>query len=232
MCTDIRTAIVTGASRGIGRAVAEALAAEGWKLHLFCHRDADRLQDLPGEHYEGDIGDFDFVERVFSGIEKVDLLINNAGVSWVGLLQDMKSEEWDAIIRTNLTSVFNTCHAVLPKMLKRKQGKIINISSVYGLYGASTEVAYSASKGGVNAFTKALAKELAPSRIQVNAVALGYFDTDMNSRLNPEERAALIDEIPACRAGQPKDAADFILSLIDQGDYLTGQVITLDGGWV
>ena len=162
---------------------------------------------------------------------KIDILVNNAGISHIGLLQDMTYEEWQNIINVNLGSVFTMCKNVIPFMLKAGHGKIINISSVWGNVGASCEVAYSASKGGINSFTRALAKELAPSNIQVNAIAFGAIDTDMNHFLDEEERTSLIDEIPAGRLASPEEAAQFITSISDSGTYLTGQIISMDGGW-
>ncbi len=225
-------ALVTGASRGIGRAIAERLEKEGVELFLICHKDVRSLEPLSGTHFAGDIGDFEFVSNVINSMPRIDYLINNAGISKIGLLQDMNPSEWDEILRTNLTSLYNTCHAAIPNMIHQKYGKIINISSAWGNVGASTEVAYSATKGGVNAFTRALAKELAPSNIQVNAIACGVIDTDMNKCFDEEERQALIDEIPACRMGTPDDVAELVSTLVNGNSYLTGQIIGLDGGWI
>lgn len=144
----------------------------------------------------------------------------------------MTIDEWNRIIGVNLTSVFSTCKLSIPHMLAEKSGKIINISSVWGNVGASCEVAYSACKGGMNAFTKGLAKELAPSNIQVNAIACGCIDTQMNACFSEEERTALADEIPTGRFGLPEEVASLALSLANSTDYLTGQIITLDGGWL
>ncbi len=227
-----KKALVTGASRGIGRAIAKALGERGYDLYLICRRDIADLEDLPGRHFCGDVGSPEFLEQCITEMEDIHLLINNAGISYRGLLQDMELEEWDSVIRTNLTSVFLGCRAAIPRMLRKKQGKIINISSVWGSAGASMEVCYSASKGAVNALTRALAKELSPSNIQVNAIACGLIDTDMNRCLTEEERLILIDEIPACRMGTPEDVAELVLSLAEGNDYLTGQIITLDGGWI
>ena len=227
----MKTVLITGASRGIGRSTALRFQREGCSLYLISHRDINDLKDLDGRHYAGDAGDISFIESVFSDIDKLDVLVNNAGIAYYGLLQDMDPSEWDRVLRTNLTSMFNTCRFAIPKMLKAGSGKIINVSSAWGSCGAALECAYSASKGGVNAFTKALAKELAPSNIQVNAVAPGVIDTEMNSHLDPEERAALIDEIPSDRMGRPEEVADLIFRLSEGNDYLTGQIIGLDGGW-
>ncbi len=227
----MKTVLITGASRGIGRAAAERFQREGYSLYLICHRNVEDLKSLSGRHYAGDVGDISFIEGVFNDIDHLDVLINNAGAAYYGLLQDMTSDDWDEVLRTNLTAMFYTCKFAIPKMLKARAGKIINVSSVWGNNGAALETAYSASKGGVNAFTKALAKELAPSNIQVNAVAPGVIDTDMNSHLSSEDRKALINEIPSDRMGSPEEVADLIFSLSEGNDYLTGQIIGLDGGW-
>ena len=234
-------AFISGASRGIGKAIACQLAALGYNLYLTCLKNEDLLKELKTQLEEtyqidchcfiGDIASYDFVSSVFAEIPQLDVLVNNAGISYVGLLTDMSLEEWHRVIDTNLSSVFYTSKLASEKMLKIHQGKIINISSVWGNVGASMEVAYSASKGGVNSFTKALAKELAPSNIQVNAIACGVIDTDMNRCFNEEEHAALIDEIPACRMGYPEEVALLVGQLLSAPEYLTGQILTLDGGW-
>lgn len=236
-----KTALVTGASRGIGRAIAEALAGEGYHLYLTCRQSEAELTQL--SHYLSetfsvsctpilaDMGNPQDVKRVFSEISKLTILVNNAGISHVGLLHEMTVEEWQSLMDVNLNALFYTCRLAIPLMLQRHAGKILNISSVWGNVGASMEVAYSASKGGVNAFTKALAKELAPSGIQVNAIACGLIDTDMNRSFSAEDLEALRAEIPADRIGQPQEAARLALSLLNAPDYLTGQIVTLDGGW-
>lgn len=150
----------------------------------------------------------------------------------MGLLTDMSVLEWDTLIRTNLSSLFYICRLVVPGMVREQSGRIINISSMWGESGASCEVAYSASKGGVNSFTKALAKELAPSHIQVNALAFGTIDTRMNHCFTEEEKAALADDIPAGRFGTTKEAALMVQQLLEAPDYLTGQVIRMDGGYL
>lgn len=186
--------------------------------------------------YVGNMGDMAACEELFELIRKqfgsLDVLVNNAGVSYIGLLQDMSVQDWDRVIHTNLSSVFNCCKLAIPGMVSRKQGKIINISSVWGNVGASCEVAYSATKGAVNAFTKALAKELAPSGIQVNAVACGAIDTEMNQWMDESEFITLVEEIPAGRLGKAEEVADLVYHLGYKNAYLTGQVIGLDGGWI
>ena len=169
--------------------------------------------------------------RIEQQLGAVTILVNNAGISHIGLLSDMSLETWERVIKTNLTSVFCCCRRAIPNMVRHKYGKIINISSVWGIAGASCETAYSASKGGVNAFTKALAKELAPSNISVNAIACGVIDTQMNQCFTKQERAALEEEIPAGRFGNVREVASLALSLVDSSSYLTGQIISLDGGW-
>ena len=144
----------------------------------------------------------------------------------------MSFDEWNNCINTNLSSVFYTSKLCIPQMIQKKQGHIINISSVWGNVGASCEVAYSASKGGVNAFTKALAKELAPSGIQVNAIAFGLIDTDMNAHLTDEDKVELTNEIPMGRAGSIEDAGKMVLSILSSPSYMTGQIISMDGGWL
>lgn len=239
------TVLITGASRGIGKAIAYRFAQEGCSIIINCNKSVDSLMTLKGElendyHVPvlasvGNIGDYDYVTQLFEEIKKnfpgVDILVNNAGISHIGLLTDMSPQEWHNLIDINLSSAFYTSKLAIPHMLSKQQGKIINITSVWGNVGASCEVAYSASKGGLNSFTKALAKELAPSNIQVNAIACGCIDTEMNQCFSEEERQDLINEIPAGRFGTPKEVADLVYSLSNEHSYLTGQIITLDGGW-
>ena len=242
--SDGPVALVTGGSRGIGRAIARTLARDGFSILLTyvsrpeeAERTVEEIAAAGGRAraFALDVGDDAAVEAFFATEikDKVDLavLVNNAGISYVGLMTDMSYSEWNEVIATNLNSCFLTCREAVPGMVRRKKGKIINISSVWGTVGASMEVAYSASKGGMNAFTRALAKELGPSNIQVNAIACGIIDTAMNRFLSGEELEALIEEIPADRVGKPQEVAALVKSLCEGNDYLTGQVITLDGGW-
>lgn len=235
-------ALITGASRGIGRELSKVLAGAGYDLILICRKSEEEIQALAGELKKQygiecqavlcDVSKREQVEMLFEQTGDVDVLINNAAVSYVGLLAEMTTEEWHQVIDTNLNALFYTCKAVIPGMVHRKSGKIINVSSVWGNVGASMEVAYSAAKGGVNSFTKALAKELAPSNIQVNAVAFGVIDTQMNACFSEEEMEILKEEIPADRIGSAKEAAEMILKILESPAYLTGQVITMDGGWM
>lgn len=238
-------AFISGASRGIGRAIARKLASEGWALAINCSSSQEELRHLASELKDefhipclpliGDAGDEAFIQSALSKIHQelgpVTALVNNAGVSHIGLLSDMTLEEWNRILRTNLTSVFCCCKHVIPDMVHAKSGAILNISSVWGITGASCEAAYSASKGGMNALTKALAKELAPSGISVNAIACGVIDTRMNQCFSKEEREALCEEIPAGRFGTPQEVAELAFSILNAPSYLTGQIVSLDGGW-
>ena len=238
----MKNAIVTGASRGLGKAIAEMLAAEGYGLYLVCRNNIDELNKLgkrleseysvPVQCFKGDVSDSAFVKDLYKDIESLDVLVNNAGISYVGLLQDMTDEEWHNITGINLDSVFYFSREAVKLMLKNHSGHIINISSVWGNVGASCEAAYSATKGGVNALTKALAKELAPSGISVNAISCGMMDTDMNGHLSPEDKDDIVAQIPAGRQGTPEDAAVMVKSIINAPSYMTGQIISLDGGWI
>ena len=182
--------------------------------------------------FAADMGNPDEVARIFVQIPSLSVLVNNAGISYIGLLHEMSVADWQSVMHTNLDALFYTSRLAIPLMLREHHGKIINISSVWGNVGASMEAAYSASKGGVNSFTRALAKELAPSGIQVNAIACGVIDTDMNSCFSAEDMEMLRQEIPADRIGQASEVAQMVVSLLNAPDYLTGQVIGLDGGWI
>ena len=239
-----KVAFITGASRGIGRAIAEEFARHGYCLAINCKNSGEALlsyaEELANRYHVtclplfGDAGEEPFIIEAFQAIDhkfgRIDVLVNNAGISKIGLLADLSLREWNQILQTNLTSLFCCCKHAIPRMLRSQSGSILNISSVWGTVGASCEVAYSASKGGVNAFTKALAKELAPSHISVNAIAFGVIDTQMNQCFTPEERSQLMEEIPAGRFGAPLEAAQLALTLVEAPSYLTGQVVAMDGG--
>lgn len=240
-----KTVLVTGSSRGIGKAIAVKYAKKGYNVVINCRKDKELLEKVKKEiesyqtsclTFTGDVGDYQVCEEMFKSIKKhfgsLDILVNNAGISYIGLLTDMGIEDWNKIVQNNLTSVFNCCRLAVPDMVAMKKGNIINISSVWGSAGASCEVAYSTTKGGINAFTRALAKELAPSNIQVNAIACGAIDTEMNRFLTDEELMTLIDEIPAGRLGRAEEVADFVYAVTHKNEYLTGQIIRLDGGWI
>ncbi|MDD2972315.1 MAG: SDR family NAD(P)-dependent oxidoreductase [Lachnospiraceae bacterium] len=237
-----KTVLITGASRGIGAGIATAFAREGYHLILTCHRQESLLLELKSDlaqtyhiscdTFTGDLSDPSEIDRLFSQISSLDVLVNNVGISYIGLFTDMSIAHWHRIMDTNLTSAFLCSQHALSYMLPQKSGKIINITSAWGSVGASMEVAYSASKAGLNGLTKALAKELAPSNIQVNAIACGVMDTDMNHCFSREEMDSLIEEIPADRLGTPLEVGELAVQLATGNTYLTGQIIGLDGGWI
>ena len=224
-----KTVLITGSSRGIGRAAALKFASCGYRVVINCIRSRERLEEVRKEvealgaeclAVQADVGDPDDCQRLFKEIEgrfgHVDVLVNNAGISIIGLLQDLSFEDWNRILSANLSSVFHCAKLAIPGMIHSHSGKIINISSVWGVCGASCEAAYSATKGGVNGLT----------------MACGAIDTEMNGFLSEEEHAMLIDEIPAGRMGKPEEVADLVMKLVEAPDYLTGQVIKMDGGWI
>ncbi|EGG90713.1 hypothetical protein HMPREF0491_00584 [Lachnospiraceae oral taxon 107 str. F0167] len=235
--------LITGISRGIGKAIALEFAKNKYNIIGCAKSDFNGLSDTKNlvtsygvDSYIElcDISNEEEIKKfIYESTNKlggIDILINNAGISYIGLLQDMGILEWNNIINTNLTSAFLMSKYVIPYMLKKQNGHIINISSVWGNIGASMEVAYSASKGGLNTFTKALAKELAPSNILVNTISPGFIDTEMNKNFEKEELEAIFEEIPLGRAGKTSEVADLVYK-IATSKYLTGQIITIDGGW-
>lgn len=234
-------ALITGASRGIGAATARALAQAGYDLFLVSKNSIEKLESIQKSLIEAygiscqvglcDVSKPEQVEIMLKQAGNIQVLVHNAGISYVGLLTDMSVGEWNQVMETNLSSCFYLAKGIMPQMISQKEGKMIFVSSVWGNVGASMEVAYSASKGGVNSFTRALAKELAPSNIQVNAVAFGVIDTDMNRCFSKEDMETLVEEIPADRIGRPEEAAQMILQILQSPSYLTGQVVTMDGGW-
>lgn len=239
------TILITGASSGIGRACALELGKTYKKIALMGYRHKEQLNEVSSilENMGaecitacGNLADYDFVKdfvtQIIARWGHLDILINNAGISYIGLLTDMTPADWKMVMDTNVTSIFNTCHCVTPHMVHAKSGRILNVSSMWGITGASCEVAYSASKGAVNAFTKALGKELAPSGIAVNAIAFGVIDTPMNACFSNEERTVLCEEIPVGRMASCEEAAQFIKKIISSPSYLTSQVITFDGGYL
>lgn len=240
----MKNILITGASGDIGTAIAKELAKEDTLLFLQGFRSEEKLKALAEfisrekkcevKPIICDVSDYVQIEqmfkRIFSECRSLDVLVNNAGISHIGLLQDMKYEEWHNLINTNLSSMFYCCKNVIPGMIEKKEGKIVNVSSMWGNVGASCEVAYSATKGGVNSFSKALAKELAPCNIQVNVIAPGVIDTGMNDFMTDKEKELLISEIPADRMGTPAECGRLVKMIIDAPEYLTGQIITMDGG--
>jgi 3-oxoacyl-[acyl-carrier protein] reductase len=237
-----KTVLITGGSRGIGRTMVYAFSKAGYNVLLNFNKSEaianEIARELPNvKVYGADVADqnsvinmIEYTKNVFGSI---DVLINNAGISCTGLLQDISIDEWNRVIATNLTGTYNLCKAVLPEMISKKDGSIINISSVWGICGAANEVAYSASKAGVIGLTKALAKELGPSNIRVNCIAPGIVMTDMTSDLTMEELDDITSQIPLGKVGSTDDVANLALFLADEkSSYITGQVISPNGGWV
>lgn len=241
-----KVVLITGGSRGIGRSIALEFARCGACV-IINYKNNDKaseeiLQKIKSkggyaECIKGDVSNYEFVNKMIKNIinrfGKIDILINNAGISKIGLFMDMTEDDFDSMIGVNLKGMFNTCHCVIKHMISKKSGSIINISSIWGEAGASCEVLYSASKGGVNSFTKALGKEVASSGIRVNAIQPGVIDTTMNKWLTKEEKMDLIEEIPMMRFGKGEDIAKLALFLAsDDSKYITSQVITVDGGYL
>lgn len=238
--------LITGGSRGIGNSIAKEFARLGGTVIInYRYNDEAAKQTLKeiqafggyAASIKGDVSSYSFTKDMIEGIldkfGKIDVLINNAGISKIGLFIDMQEEDFDNIINTNLKGVFNTCHSVAKHMIDRRQGSIINISSIWGEVGASCEVLYSASKGGINSFTKALGKELAPSGIRVNAVQPGVINTEMNKWLTKEEKKDLEGEIPMMRFGEGDDIAKITVFLASEDSkYITSQIMTVDGGYI
>ena len=234
--------LITGASRGIGAACAALFAQHGWRVVIHYHKkeEAARAQAQKcgaALVVQADISHSAEVERAFSQIEAqlgtVDVLVNNAGIAAQGLLTDVTDADWNTMIGTNLSGAFYCCRRALPAMIAKKRGKIINISSIWGMVGASCEVAYSAAKAGLIGMTRALAKEVAPSCIQVNCVAPGVVNTDMMADFSMEDRRALAEETPLGRLGTPEDIARAVWFLASpDADFMTGQVLSPNGGFV
>jgi len=239
--------IVTGSSRGIGLAIAKRFAHGGCNVAFNCivnknKMDAaidelqrsDRLKvKLYGE--AADVSDFHkaraFIGNAEAVIGNIDILVNNAGIEYFGLFQDMDPQRWERVMGVNFFSALNCCHAVIPGMVARKHGVIINISSVWGQAGASCEAVYAASKGALEAFTRSLAKELGPSGIRVNAAAFGAIDTDMNERLSMEEKNAFARSTALMRLGTAREAAELVWFMAsDAASYMAGEVVNLSGG--
>ncbi len=240
-----KTALITGSSRGIGKAIALKFAKEDYNVVLNCKTNerlmfelADELKNINKNvmPIKCDVSIYKDVKLMFEQIRgnfgDVDVLINNAAVSYIGLFDEMLECDWRKLIDVNLNSVINCCHVAIPSMINKKSGSIINISSIWGNSGASCEVVYSATKGAVNSFTKALAKELAPCGITINAVACGVINTEMNDFLTVEEKEELTQKIPMGRFGLCSEVADVVYFLAcENASYLTGQIIGVDGGY-
>lgn len=240
----MKNIIVTGASRGIGRCIAENLAREGHNVLLNYNKSEKSAKEVKAnltkeginiEIFKADVSKKAEVKKLIKyaidKFGKVDVLINNAGIAKVQMFQDIKEEDWNEVIDTNLKSAFYCIQEVLPHMVHEKEGNIINISSVWGMVGASCETLYAISKAGIDAMTKSLAKELGPSNIRVNSIAPGIINTEMNSKINELIKEEIKKDIPLGRIGEPTDIYRAVKWLIED-EFTTGQVISPNGGWV
>ena len=241
-----RTVLVTGSSRGIGRAIAKAFAKQGDRVVINYIEQKEAAEQVKEEIVRDggraivvqcDVSDEQQVKKMITTIEHkfspVEVLVNNAGIAEMALFTDIETSTWERMFDVNVKGMYLCCKYVLPGMISRKKGKIVNISSVWGLVGASCETHYSATKGAILAFTKALAKEEGPSNIQVNAVAPGAVLTDMLSGFDEETLQMVADETPAGRLGQPEDIAETVVFLSsEKANVITGQIISPNGGFV
>ena len=238
------TVLITGGTRGIGKACTELFLEKGYKVIATYEKNEEAAKELKNKYADKnlyikkcDVSDYEEVKNLFSEIENnyggVDILINNAGIAQQKLFADITRDEWDKMMNVNAGAMFNTVKCVYDYMVSKKRGRIINLSSIWGMTGASCEVHYSASKAAVIGFTKALAKELGPSGVTVNCVAPGVIETEMNSHLSKEDYDSLSDETPLCRIGKPEEVASLVLYLAsDEASFITGQVISPNGGMV
>lgn len=240
------TVLVTGASKGIGAATAKRFAMAGMNVAVHYRSSHEEANDVARVCLDygvkvltiaADLRSMEQIKRMREKLEQhdmlPDILVNNAGIAHYGMLTDMTEQDFDDVIATNLKSVFLCTQAFMPHMIHQRYGRIINVSSIWGITGASCEVLYSASKGGINAFTKALAKELAPSGVTVNAIAPGVVRTEMIAHLEPSEIESLEEEIPAGRIAEPDEIASMVYFLaLPESGYMTGQVVSPNGGFL
>ncbi len=241
-----KVALVTGATRGIGKEIALELAKNGFDIAINCRDSKDGYEDLKSEiesnnvkceFVEADVANFEqcenMIKETIEKFGKIDVLVNNAGITKDGLIMRMKKEDFEAVIDVNLVGTFNVTRNVIPYMIKQKSGRIINVSSVVGVAGNAGQTNYSASKAGVIGFTKSLAKEVASRNILVNAIAPGFIDTDMTKVLSDNVKEGINAQIPLKRMGTPNEVAKVVKFLAsDDSSYITGQVIHIDGGMV
>ena len=235
-----KVVLITGASRGIGRDIAEKLAQKGYQVIANYNRSEEKAKELKSKYanidiYKADVSKREEVHNMIKSIlekyKKIDVLINNAGISLTGLFTDVTDKEWNKIINNDLYSVFCTTQEVLTNMIMRKEGCIINISSIWGIVGSSCESIYSVAKAGVDGMTKSLAKELGPSGIRVNSIAPGFIDTDMNKCYSKEDVQNIINDTPLEKIGQASDISKCIKWLIED-NFTTGQIIPVNGGLI
>ena len=233
----MKTALVTGGAGGIGEAICRELAADGYMVYVNYSRSKQKAEELASE-ISGraicfDVSDIESVRNAFEETGRLDLLVNNAGISEIDLFTSISREKAERILDVNLKGAMNCARAALPAMINAKSGNIINISSMWGQCGASCEVDYSASKAGLIGFTKALAKEVAPSGIRVNCVAPGFIMTEMNSRFSQEDLELIREDIPLGIFGEPRHIADAVAFLASpKAEYITGQILAVNGGMV
>ncbi len=240
----MKNVIVTGGSRGIGKCLVENLAKEGYNIILNYNKSEKQAKKIQNdlkengiiiEIFKADVSKKEEVKKLVNfALEKwesIDILINNAGIAKLQMFQDVTEEDWDEIINTNLKSAFYMSQAVMPSMIHKKSGCIINISSIWGIVGASCETVYSISKAGMDALTKSLAKELGPSNIRVNSIAPGVIETDMNSNIDEKIKQEIKNETPLGKIGKTIDIYRCAKWLIDD-EFTTGQVISVNGGYV
>ena len=230
----MKKVLITGGTRGIGRACAELFLSCGYRVFVTYIKSVKEAEELEGAGIcavKCDVSDADAVNKLHETIGDVDILVNNAGIAWSGLLSDMTEGEWDRLFDVNVKGVFNCVKEFSPFMVREKSGSVVNISSMWGVTGASCEVAYSASKAAVIGFTKALAKELGPSGVRVNCVAPGVIQTDMIANFSEEELNALAEETPLCRTGSPEEVAKAVVYLCN-AEFVTGTILNINGGFV
>ena len=235
-----KVVLITGGSRGIGREIAITLAKKGYQVIANYNKSEEQAEKLKQENtnieiFKADVSKREevhkMVEEIIRRYHKIDVLINNAGISESKIFTDVTDEDWNKIINNDLYSAFCTTQEVITSMINRKEGCIINISSIWGLVGSSCETIYSIAKAGIDAMTKSLAKEMGPSNIRVNSIAPGIIDTDMNKCYNQSEIEDIKEKIPLEKIGKTSDIAKCVNWLIED-EYTTGQVISINGGWV
>ncbi|HIW33234.1 MAG TPA: SDR family oxidoreductase [Candidatus Paenibacillus intestinavium] len=240
------TVMITGGSRGIGAAIAKRFAKEGYQIVIHYLNSHEQANETAREcmalgakvvTISADLSSKEQLQRMKEKLDSMnvlpDIIVNNGGISHYGMLMDVTEEQWDYVMNVNLKGMFLCTQLFMPHMIANKYGRVINVSSVWGMTGAACEVLYSTTKGGMNAFTKALAKELAPSGITVNAVAPGVVETDMMKNFNIEEKEALEQEIPIGRFGSTEEIASLVYFLsLPESSYITGQIISPNGGWL